>query len=167
MMLVVAPAALLLASCASVEGDFPSLSKRDYEDADPLAVPVAAPEILSTALPAAMQTNVNALLARAQAAQSKFDGALPAAHNAAQASAGGAVGSEAWVNAHMLLSRADGARADAVAALGEIDRLIAGERDKGVDAGVVALLSAKQAQIADLVNDQNAEIERLATLVGV
>ena len=77
------------------------------------------------------------------------------------------MGSESWVNAHMLLSRADAARSDSVAALGEIDRLIAGEREKGADAGLVSLLSVPQSQIAALVNAQTAEIERLSRLIGV
>lgn len=166
-LMAIAPLGLLLGGCASLEGEFPSLSKRPYESADPLAVPEAAPAPVSTSLPAALQTQVDALLQRARAAQSAYEAALPTARNAAQGAAGSAVGSEAWVNAHMLVSRADSARADAVAALGEIDRLIAGEREKGADVGLVALLSAPQAQIAALVNAQTAEIDRLSRLIGV
>ena len=166
-MMVIASAALTLTGCASIEGDFPPLSKRPYESADPLAEPEAVAAPLSTTLPADLQTKVTALLARARAAQASFNTALPAATNAAQSAAGGTVGSESWVNAHMLLSRADAARSDSVAALGEIDRLIAGEREKGADAGLVSLLSVPQSQIAALVNAQTAEIERLSRLIGV
>ncbi len=165
--LAIAPLALLLAGCASVEGDFPPLSKRPYEDGDPLAIPETPPPPPVAALPGPLQTKVDALLARARAAQEAFAAALPLAASAAQAAAGSTAGTEGWVNAHMLLSRADAARADAVAALGEIDRLIADEREKGVNGGVITLLAAPQAQIAALVNAQTAEVERLTKLIGV
>ncbi len=159
--------AFLLTGCASVEGDFPSLSKREYESADPLAVPEAPPQPVTAALPTELKDKTDALLARARSAHSAFEAALPAAQSAAQSASGAASGSESWVNGHMVLSRADGARADAVAALGEIDRLIASERDKGADAGLVALLSAPQAQIAALVNAETTEIDRLARMIGI
>jgi hypothetical protein len=159
--------ALLLTGCASIEGEFPSLAKRPYEDADPLAEPVLAPAPVTTTLPAELQTKLSTLLSRARTAQAAFETALPAAASAAQSAAGGTPGTEAWVNAHMLLSRADSARADAVAALGEIDRLIAGERERGADAGLVSLLSMQQNQIAILVSEQTAEIDRLTRLIGV
>jgi hypothetical protein len=157
----------LLTGCASVEGDFPSLSKRDYESADPLAIPEAPPPLVSTALPAELKTKTDALLVRARTAHSAFEAALAPARAAAQAASGAPAGSEAWVQAHMILSRADGARADAVAALGELDQLISAERDKGADKGLIALLAQPQGQLAAIVNEDSAEIDRLARLIGL
>jgi hypothetical protein len=159
--------ALLLGGCASVEGDFPSLSKRDYETGDPLAVPAPPPAPVTGVLPAALRTQTDALLARGQKAHAAFTAALGPAQAAAQAASGSTVGSEAWVNAHMVLSRADGARADGVAALSEIDQLIARERDQGADRGLIALLAEPQGKLAAIVNEDTAEIDRLARLIGL
>lgn len=158
---------LLLAGCAGVEGDFPSLSKRPYETDKAAEEPAANPQPVTTTLPADLRSKTDELLARARKANAAFEAALPAARAAAQSASGSASGSEAWVAAHMILSRAEGARADAVAALGEMDRLIAGERDKGAAPGLIALLSAPQTQIAALVNEETAEIDRLAAIIGV
>jgi hypothetical protein len=67
----------------------------------------------------------------------------------------------------MIVSRAEGARADGVAALSEIDQLIARERDKGADKGLIALLAGPQSQLAAIVDEDTAEIDRLARLIGL
>jgi hypothetical protein len=157
---------LLLSGCASVEGDFPSLSKRPYETDKPV-VDTAKPPVLTSALPADLKQQTDALLARSERAHAAFAETIPIARSAAHEAAGSAAGSEAWVNAHMLLSRADGARADGVAALGEIDSLIAAQRDKGADTGLLSLLENQQARIASTVSADTAEINRLTTLIGV
>jgi hypothetical protein len=159
--------ALLLGGCATTEGDFPSLSKRPYETNDPLTQPAAQPAPLTSTLPDDLKNRTDNLVARSQKAHAAYEAALPAARSAAQSASGGATGGESWVNAHMVLSRTDGARADAVAALAEIDDLIARERDKGADAGLIALLAIPQGQIAERVNAENAEIDRLAKLIGI
>ncbi len=159
--------ALLLTGCASVEGDFPSLSKRPYETSNPVDIPVATPAPVISALPAELKTRTDALLARGRQAHLAFEEALPAVRAAAQSASGAPAGSEAWVNAHMILSRADGARSDGIAALGEMDQLIARERDRGADAGLIALLAEPQSQLAAIVNEDTAEIDRLAKLIGL
>lgn len=160
-------ATLALSGCAGVAGDFPSLAKRPYEQADPVQEPVVAQAPLTTVLPAALQAQTDSLLSRSRAAHNAYALALPSAQNAVAAASGVATGSESWVNAHMILSRADSARADGMAALGAIDQLISKERESGADAGLLDLLSAPQSQIADLVNAENAEIERLAKQIGL
>jgi hypothetical protein len=159
--------AFLLGGCASVEGDFPSLSKRAYETDTPVEDPAQTPAPITTSLSAALKAQTDALVARAQKAHAAYESALPAASATAGSAAGSAVGSEAWVNAQMMLSRADGARADSVAALAEMDELTARERNKGADAGLIALLAKPQSQIAALVKAQTEEIDRLARLIGV
>jgi hypothetical protein len=159
--------ALLLSGCASADGDFPSLSKRAYETDNPLEDVPAPPAPLTGVLPAELQTQTDAFVARARKAHDAFEATLPAARAATQSASGAASGSERWVNAHMILSRSDGARADAVEALSEIDGLIAVERNKGADAGLIALLATPQGQIAELVAAETAEINRLASMIGV
>lgn len=159
--------ALMLGGCAGGKGDFPSLSKRPYETSNPVEEPVAVPQPATTVLPADLKAQTDMLLARARAAHSKFEAALPAARLAAESAKGSAAGSEGWVEANMLLSRADGARGDAVAGLGEIDELIAERREQGGDPGLLALLAVPQGQIAAMVNEETVEIDRLALLIGL
>jgi hypothetical protein len=166
-MLTFALATLMLGGCTSVEGDFPSLSKRPYETDNPVDEAASPPAPVTTTLPAALKTQTDALLSRGQKAHAAFEAALPGARSAAQSASGAATGSESWVNAHMIVSRADGARADGIAALSEIDQLIARERDKGADKGLIALLAGPQGQLAAIVNEDTAEIDRLAKLIGL
>ena len=163
---LVATASLALAGCASATGDFPSLAKRPYEKENPIEE-VAVVETLSTELSADLQQQVDALLSRSSAAHAAFENALPAVRSLIQSIGNPTTGSESWVNAHTVLSRTDSLRADDVAALGEMDRLVANEREKGADTGLVALLSAAQQQISDRVKAENAEVERLTQLIGL
>ena len=162
-----AVASLTLAGCASVEGDFPSLAKRPFEKANPVEEPVAIAETLTTKLSAELQRQIDALLSRSNAAHSAFENALPAVGSTIQSAGNSAAGSESWANAHTALSRTDSLRADGVAALGEIDGLIARERENGADRGLIALLTAPQQIIAERVTAENAEIERLTQLIGL
>jgi hypothetical protein len=155
---------LALSACSSVQGDFPSLAKRPYEQENPIAEPVVPAIPQTTSLPAELQSQTDSLLARSRAAHAAFQAALPSAKSVLGPAA---TGSEAWVNAHMTLSRVDSTRADGVAALGEIDQIISKQRENGADAGLIALLSAPQQSIAERVNAENAEIERLTQLIGL
>jgi hypothetical protein len=159
--------AFALSGCASVEGDFPSLAKRPYEKANPIEEPPIAVETLTKALPADLQRQVDSLVARSSAAHAAFETSLPSVRAVIQSAGNPAPGSEPWINAHMVLSRTDSTRADNVAALGEIDQLIAREREKGADAGLIALLLAPQQKIAERLNAENTEIERLTQLIGL
>lgn len=154
---------ILLASCGSVEGQFPSLERRAYENNDPITPPVTAPAA-PVSMSVELKTQVNALLSRHQAAQAAYLGRLDAVRAVASRASGSAAGSEGWVNAHVLLSRLDKARDDSVAAVRAFDTLIA---DAGAgDSGLVALLTDAQKPVADDVAAQNAEIQRLSRLIG-
>ena len=78
--------------------------------------------------------------------------------------AGTAPGSESWVNAHLELSRLDQARADSVAALGEMDKLIADQIEG--DSAYVALLVEAQQGIATDVAAQRAAIDAMSAQIG-
>ena len=142
-------AVAILSSCAAPEGDFPSLERRSFETAVPEAASVpAAP----TKLTPELTQKVKALTVRHEKADSKFNRDLPRVQAIAQRAAGSTQGSEAWVNAHLELSRLDHARADSVAALSELDELVAAQAD--ADSDYVVLLTAYQEPIAAEVSAQ-------------
>jgi hypothetical protein len=115
-------------------------------------------------LSAELATKLNALLVRHTSANLDFLRGLGTVQSTASKAAGTAPGSEAWVNAQLMLSRLDKMRADSVAALREFDGLIA---DAGaVDADMAALVTDAQRPVTEDVAAQSAEIARLSRLIG-
>jgi hypothetical protein len=154
---------ILLASCGSIDGQFPSLERRAYENNDAITAPItppAAPVSMSVELKA----QVDALLARHQVAHAAYLERLDAVRAVAARAAGSAPGSEAWVNAHVTLSRLDKIRDDSVAVVRAFDGLIA-DANAG-DSGLSALLTDAQKPVVDDVAAQNDEIRRLSRLIG-
>lgn len=152
----------LLGACSTVEGEFPSLERRPYENNNPISAREAP--LSPVVLPADLSAKVAMLNARHRAAQQAFDTGLPSLQSVASRAAGTAAGSETWVNAHLQLSRLDKARADSVAAVREFDTLISEQSDTG--SNFLPLLTEAQRPVADAVAAQNAEIERLSRLIG-
>ncbi len=111
-----------------------------------------------------LKAQVDALLARHQVAHAAYLERVDAVGAVAARAAGSAPGSEAWVNAHVTLSRLDKIRDDSVAAVRAFDTLIA-DANAG-DSGLVALLTDAQKPVADDVAAQNDEIRRLSRLIG-
>jgi hypothetical protein len=159
-------ALLSLAACSTTQGDFPPLSKRPFEKSGPIEEPTVAAPAASSSLPAPLAAQANALLTRSETAAAAFARARPQALAAARAASGAGIGSEGWIEAHMLLSRLDATRSDGVAALSEIDRLIAAERLRGADDGIIALLATAQQEIAGTVIGQNEDIAQLHRTIG-
>ena len=157
---------LLLGACALPEGEFPSLAKRPYETEAPIVEPPAEAEFLSTSLPDSLRAQLQALTDRHNAADTAFRNALPAARQAAQLGSGAAEGSEGWVVAHMEISRLEKLRSDSLSALAEIDRLIAAERDKGADEGIIRLAAPYQEAVRKDVDAQTRTIVELSNLPG-
>ena len=154
---------ILLASCGSIDGQFPSLERRAYENNDAITAPItppAAPVSMSVELKA----QVDALLARHKIAHAAYLERLDAVRSVAARAAGSAPGSEAWVNAHVILSRLDKIRDDSVAVVRAFDGLIA-DANAG-DSGLSALLTDAQKPVVDEVAAQNDEIRRLSRLIG-
>ena len=162
-------AAITLAGCSSIEGEFPSLERRPFEQGMSVQEPVIPPTPVATSLPDGMQGKVNALQARHTKAAAAFDAMLPGVRATANAAAASANGSEAWVNAHLEVSRLDKIRSDAPAALAELDDLLLGQLE-AESQSVILLLSPLlipvHQSMADSVARQNAEIERLSNLIG-
>lgn len=157
---------LLLGACSLPEGKFPSLAKRPYETDTPIVEPPMEPEILSTRLPDSLRIQLEALVAKHEAAEAAFRTALPAARQAAQSGTGAAAGSESWVVAQMEISRAEQKRSESLSALAEIDRLIANERDKGSDEGLIRLMAPYQEKVRRDVDAQTAIVVELGNLPG-
>ena len=154
-------ALLLLSACSGPEGQFPSLERRPYEtDAPVPAPPPAAP----AALPDTLASKVKSIINRHETANASFTKGLPSVRGTAAKAAGTAPGSESWVNAHLQLSRLDKSRADSVAALGELDTLIADQVEG--DSEYVTLLVAIQQDIATDVAKQRDEIDRMSRQIG-
>ena len=109
---------------------------------------------------------VDQMMMRHQKAESAFRGALIRTRQVAQNAAGSATGSESWAVAQVELSRLDSLRGDSVAALSDLDELIAAQREKGADSGLLGLLDKPKSVIANDVAAQAAEIEALARLIG-
>jgi hypothetical protein len=154
---------ILLASCGSIDGQFPSLERRAYENNDAITAPItppAAPVSMSVELKA----QVDALLARHQVAHAAYLERLDAVRAVTARAAGSAPGNEAWVNAHVILSRLDKIRDDSVAVVRAFDGLIA-DANAG-DSGLSALLTDAQKPVVDDVAAQNDEIRRLSRLIG-
>lgn len=153
----------LLGACNTADGEFPSLERRPYENNNPISAPEAPPAL--TELSAELVAKIDVLMARHRAAQRAFDQDIDSVRATASRAKGSVAGSEAWVNAHLQLSRLDKSRADSVAVVREFDSLIADAGSR--DAMSVPLLTDAQSPIADDVAGQNAEIERLAELIGL
>ena len=154
---------ILLASCGSIDGQFPSLERRSYENVnaiDAAVTPPAAP----VSLPVELKAQVDALLSRHKIAHAAYLERLDAVRSVAARAAGSAPGSEGWVNAHVILSRLDKMRDDSVAAVRAFDGLIA-DANAG-DSGLLALLTDAQKPVLDDVAAQNDEIRRLSRLIG-
>ena len=154
---------ILLASCGSIDGQFPSLERRPYENNDAITAPVTSPAA-PVSMPVELRSQVDALLSRHQIAHAVYLERLDAVRSVAARAAGSAPGSEGWVNAHVVLSRLDKIRDDSVAAVRSFDTLIA-DTNAG-DSGLVALLTDAQKPVADNVAAQNDEIRRLSRLIG-
>ena len=159
----------LLAGCAMPDGEFPSLAKRPYESEDPIAEPVATPDAVASSLPANLAASVAALEARHAKADAAFRNMLPSVQAAASRASGAAVGSEAWADANVRLSRLDYARADSVKVVGEIDAMVAAQREADARSGQPALaplMEQRQRVIAESVERQDAEVNRMGAMLG-
>lgn len=163
---ILSVASLLAGGCSLPQGDFPSLAKRPYESSDPIAEPPAEPAQLSTSLTDEVQGRLSALESRHSIADAAFLKALPSARAVAKAAAGAPTGSESWVDAHLQVTRLEKTRADSMAALSDIDQMIAAERLRGADAGTIGLMEAYQQRVQRAVEAQTAAIVELANQIG-
>ncbi len=160
----------VFAGCASPpEGDFPSLAKRPFED-QPVTAPPAAPTPAPQQLPPALAGDMAALEARVTKAAAAFNARLPAARSRANSARGAAPDGESWLAAHAQLSRLDKTRADGVAALAEIDRLVTAQLETQLSNGgppYSQLMIPRQRRMADIIDRQSAIIDSLSQIIGL
>lgn len=147
-------AAATLTGCATGDmADYPSLAQRPIErqaNVPPAPVTPPVPEPISATLAEA----IRALASDADRGETAFQSAMGEARSTSAAGRGAAVGSEAWAQAQLALSRAEAARAPTTLALAELDRLLVVQGDAGDVAGLDAI-ATEQARVAALVTVQD------------
>lgn len=161
---------LIVTACAAPQGEFPSLLRRPYETNAPITATLPPDPNIGAVLPSDLAAKANALTARHRVAANAYRDLLPAVTAAARGASGTSVGSEAWVSAHLQVSRLDKARADSKAALAEFDRLITAQLDADSQSNgqdISALLIEYQAVIAADSAAQDSEIDRLSSIIGI
>lgn len=153
-------AAAALAGCATGDmADYPSLAQRPIERQ--ANVP-PTPEIMVVPgrITATLFEALRALAADADRGEMAFQAALGEARSASVAGRGAAVGSEAWAQAQLALSRAEAARAPTTFALAELDRLMVVQGDEGNDLGLPSIM-VEQERVAVLVAGQERALAEL------
>jgi hypothetical protein len=158
-----------LPGCSTTEGEFPSLARRPFEGEASIEAPVVVPLPLAKNLPDTVAAQIRGLTSRQEQAAAAYNKLLPSVRSLARSAAGSAIGSEAWVNAHLQVSRLDKSRSDGVAAMALMDDLVA-KRTDAESAGefplYVPLLKPAQAAMARIVAQQTEEIASLSLLIG-
>lgn len=170
---------LSLSACAMQSGDFPTLSKRPYEDdakidgpkidgpktGDPATDSDAGDNVPQmTALPAALANAVAAAVRQSNAAHQVFLKDLPRVKERVSAARGAAPSSESWVVAQMELSSLERDRSPSISALADMDLLYMQRLDQeldGAEQGAAALIAKSRDGIEDQVAAQQREIEAL------
>lgn len=155
---------LSLSACAMQSGDFPSLSKRPYEDVPAIDDTAAPPSPQIEALPAALRNAVNAAIQQSNAAHQTFLAGLPKVQQSVSAARGAAPSSESWVAAQVELSSLEMERSPSVSALADIDSLYLQRLDQefsGEDKGAAVLIAKSRQQIEAQVSLQQREIDQM------
>lgn len=155
---------LSLSACAMQSGDFPSLSKRPYEDVPAIDETVTPPLPQIESLPVALKNAVDAAIRQSNAAHQAFLADLPKVKQSVSAARGASPSSESWVAAHVELSSLEMDRSPSVSALADIDLLYLQRLDQefsGEDKGAAALIAKSREQIEAQVSSQQAEIDQL------
>ncbi len=155
--------ALLVAAACAAPGPYPSLAPRpaekaQAEDADERE-PAPQPD------DPALAERIAGFDAEAQAGAAEFDAALPPAE--AAVAAGGAPGSDSWIEAQQAVSRLEAARAKTTATLADLDALSVERSGAGtLSAGDRERLRAAIAGVQALADAQAERIRRLEARLG-
>jgi len=155
---------LSLSACAMQSGDFPSLSKRPYEDVPAIDDAAAPPPPQIAALPATLKKAVDAAVRQSNTAHQAFLASLPKVKQSVSAARGAAPSSESWVVAQVQLSSLEMDRSPSVSALADIDSLYFQRLDQeftGEQKGAAALIALSRQQIEAQVSKQQSEMDQL------
>lgn len=154
--------ALLLSACATPDGAFPSLARRDAERvAGTINPSVATPAMppLETASPSPA-ARLDQIEARARAGHARFQSRESRARGQVSAARGAAVASESWSVATVAVAELEAARSQVMIALADLDALYAAERVSGGDATPIALARER---VTALVVQEDAVLAKLGT----
>ncbi len=155
---------LSLSACAMQSGDFPSLSKRPYEDSPAIDDAATAPPAQMDTLPVAIKNAVDAAVRQSNTAHKAFLQDLPKVKQSVSAARGAAPSSESWVVAQMQLSSLENDRSPSVSALADIDSLYMQQLDReytGEEKGAATLIAKFRETIEAQVSSQQDEINKL------
>ncbi|MEH6757998.1 MAG: hypothetical protein V7676_10830 [Parasphingorhabdus sp.] len=155
---------LSLSACGMQARDFPSLSKRPYEDGSPIEEPVAPPSAEMDTLPATLKNAVESAVRQSETAHQIFMKNLPNVKQSVSAASGAVPSSESWVVAQMLLSSLETDRSPSVSALADIDSLYMKRLDQeftGEEQGAAKLIARSRERIEARVTSQQQEIDGL------
>lgn len=159
---------LSLSACAMQSGDFPSLSKRPYEDGPAIDNAVTPPSAQMDALPAALKNAVDAAVRQSNTAHKAFLEDLPKVKQSVSAARGAAPSSESWVVAQISLSSLEMDRSPSISALADIDSLYTKRLDQefsGEEKGAAVLIAKSREKIEVQVSDQQREIDDLKSRI--
>ncbi len=159
---------LSLSACAMQSGDFPSLSKRPYEDGPAIDDAATPPPAQMGALPAALKNAVNAAVQQSNTAHQIFLKDLPKVKQSVSAARRAAPSSESWVVAQMELSSLENDRSPSVSALADIDSIYMQQLDQEFtsdEKGGAALIAKFRDAIEGQVASQQVEIDKLKSVI--
>lgn len=118
-----------LSACASSEGAYPSLAKRDAERMIGRADPADSEPVLAPVPPAAdLDARLAQLVADARDAHNQFTQLRPGAERIIGSASGSARLSDGWIGAQVALAGLDAARSKTYISLAELDTLYVTER---------------------------------------
>lgn len=130
-----AVALLLLASCASPPGEYPSLAKRPVERAAErisgtadVVEPQPAPPMREPQPDAGLTAQLTELVGQAQEDHARFSRIRERTERIVTGAGNASLGSESWAVANVALTELETARNRTSVTLAELDKLYAGER---------------------------------------
>lgn len=154
-------AVFLLAGCVS-RGPFPSLALREEErEASAAPTPSEPPAIASDA---ALVRRIGELAQQAFSGERSFREALPVVE--ASVAAGGAAGSESWVEAQEAISRLESARTETTRALADLHQLALERADQPTNTDDARMLSGLVSAVDDMAAGQQARIDGLRAAIS-
>ena len=151
---------VMLSACASTSDRYPSLAIRDAERAHGTAQQAEPTPPPAPVQPSAeLSQRLGQLRAQAGRGHQAFLAAAPRTRAAVNAARGSAVASDAWVAAQVSLSSLEITRNDTMTAMADLDKL---RLETEVSGGAVEAVSATQAQVNTILNEENALLRQLS-----
>jgi hypothetical protein len=152
-----------LAGCATSSADFPSLAIREGERVTGTIQPAPGVPWVSPPAPAEALGRLGGLEAQAQTAHSAFLSQAQAARGTVAAGRGAEEGSDAWARAEIALASLQSARAPALIAMAELDRIYVGVL---TEAAEVQEIAATRENVLAMVETEDRLIQELNAVIA-